>query len=101
MGIGLNTGACCAGNLGSPQRFDYSVIGEAVNVASRLEGLTKEVGVPILAGASVVAVAGKFAFLEIGSTRLRGKDKPERVYALIGDEAMAATRKVSRVQDRV
>ncbi len=93
MGIGLNTGACCAGNLGSPQRFDYSVIGEAVNVASRLEGLTKEVGVPILAGASVVAVAGKFAFLEIGSTRLRGKDKPERVYALIGDEAMAATQR--------
>jgi adenylate cyclase len=91
VGIGLNTGPCCAGNLGSPQRFDYSVIGEAVNVASRLEGVTKDLGVPILAGSRLADAARGFAFLDMGPVQLRGKDRPERVHALIGDEALAAT----------
>lgn len=89
IGIGLNTGACVVGNVGSPQRFDYSILGDVVNVASRLEGETKTFGAPIIAGAGTVAQAQDFAFLEIGRVNLRGKDRTERVFALAGDETVA------------
>ena len=50
IGIGLNTGSCCVGNMGSNQRFDYSVLGDDVNLASRLEGQSKTYGVEIVIG---------------------------------------------------
>lgn len=89
IGVGLNTGICVVGNVGSPQRFDYSILGDVVNVASRLEGETKVFGAPIIVGEGTVAQAQDFAFLEIGRINLRGKDRSERVFALAGDESFA------------
>lgn len=89
IGIGLNTGACCVGNVGSPQRFDYSILGDVVNVASRLEEATKDYGVPIVAGERTAAAAQGLAFLELGSVMIRGKERPERIFALLGDETVA------------
>ena len=74
IGIGLNTGECCVGNVGSPQRFDYSILGDVVNVASRLEEATKTFGVPIIAGEHTAQAAPGFAFLEIDAVTMRGKD---------------------------
>ena len=88
LGIGLNTGNCCVGNVGSPQRFDYSILGDVVNVASRLEGTTKSFGVPIIVGEKTALAAPSLAFLEIASVRVRGKERPERIFALIGDETV-------------
>lgn len=89
LGIGLNTGDCCVGNVGSPQRFDYSILGDVVNVASRLEEETKSYGVPIIAGEKTMLSAPALAFLELGSATVRGKERPERLFALIGDESVA------------
>jgi len=88
LGIGLNTGDCCVGNVGSPQRFDYSILGDVVNVASRLESTTKTYGVPIIVGEKTALAAPRLAFLEIASVKVRGKERPERIFALIGDETV-------------
>ncbi|MCH9809024.1 MAG: adenylate/guanylate cyclase domain-containing protein [Alphaproteobacteria bacterium] len=91
IGVGLNTGECCVGNVGSPERFDYSVLGDVVNIASRLESLTKTYGASIIAGASTVEAAADFAFLEIDTVILRGRTQRQPIYALLGDETMAAS----------
>lgn len=86
-GIGVNTGPCAVGNMGSKQRFAYSTLGDAVNLASRLEGQTKAYGVDILIGHETYIQISDFAVLELDLIQVKGKKKPERIYALIGDNA--------------
>lgn len=89
IGVGLNTGDCVVGNVGSPQRFDYSILGDVVNVAARLEESSKTFGASVIVGEATVAQAQDLAFIEIGRVPLRGKDRVERVFALAGDENVA------------
>lgn len=91
IGVGLNSGECCVGNMGSDQRFDYSVLGDAVNLASRLEGQTRTYGVGIIAGATTRENARGLAFLELDLITVKGKSIPERIFALIGDENLEST----------
>ncbi|HLI14040.1 MAG TPA: adenylate/guanylate cyclase domain-containing protein [Alphaproteobacteria bacterium] len=88
IGIGLNTGVCCVGNMGSDQRFDYSVLGDDVNLASRLEGQSKTYGVDIVIGERTAAEAPALATLELDLIRVKGKTRPVRIFGLIGDEGI-------------
>jgi class 3 adenylate cyclase len=88
IGIGVNTGECCVGNMGTPQRLNYSVLGDEVNVCSRLEGQSKTYGVDLVIGESTANECPNFAFLELDLILVKGKTKPVRIYTLLGDETV-------------
>jgi adenylate cyclase len=85
VGIGLNTGPCVVGNMGSDFRFNYSVLGDTVNVASRLEARTKDYRIPIVVGEATAQNAKeKFATMEIDRIQVKGKTEPETVFTVLG-----------------
>jgi adenylate cyclase len=100
VGLGLNTGTCVVGNLGSDVRFDYSVLGDSVNLASRLEGQSKEYGFPIIVGShTALAVKDKFAILELDFIMVKGKKEPEVIYAIAGREDTAQSGRFQRLRN--
>jgi adenylate cyclase len=97
MGIGLNTGLCLVGNLGSKYLFNYSVMGDPVNLASRLEAQTRTYGVDIIVSETTRAAAPGFAFLELDLIAVKGKTEAVRIFALLGSEAVAQTDRFHRL----
>ncbi|OUD14695.1 adenylate/guanylate cyclase domain-containing protein [Thioflexithrix psekupsensis] len=84
VGVGLNSGPMNVGNMGSQFRIAYTVMGDAVNLGSRLEGLTKQYGVQIIASETTVAAVPEYAFRELDRVRVKGKDLPVVIYEPLG-----------------
>jgi adenylate cyclase len=100
VGVGLNTGTCVVGNMGSDLRFDYSVLGDSVNLASRLEGQSKEYGFPIIVGSkTALAVKDAFAILELDFIMVKGKQEPEVIYAIAGRADVARSEHFQRLRN--
>ncbi len=91
IGIGLCSGEALVGNMGLETRFDYSALGDTVNVASRVESACKEVGYDILCAEPTREAAQNYALLEAGALALKGKSDRVRIYLVVGDDKLAAT----------
>ena len=91
IGIGISTGEALVGNMGLETRFDYSALGDTVNVASRVESACKEMGYDILVTNETRDAAPDLAYLDAGSLQLKGKSQRLRIQLLVGDGELAAT----------
>lgn len=100
IGIGLGSGPCCVGNFGSDRRFDYSALGDTVNLASRLEQQCKFYGVDTVVAESTWEHVPDLAHLELDLVQVMGKTQAVRIFALVGDEARATERGFTDLQAR-
>jgi len=102
VGVGINTGRCVVGNMGSDLRFNYSVLGDPVNLASRLEGQSKNYGLPIILGSKTASgLRDKFAILELDCITVKGKTEPESVFTVLGRADVAGSENFGRLNHTV
>ncbi|MDI1483920.1 adenylate/guanylate cyclase domain-containing protein [Polyangium sp. y55x31] len=96
IGVGINAGPVVAGNIGSSQRHEYTVIGDTVNLAARLEALNKETRTQILVSATVHhAVEKLFRTRQLGPLRIRGKPEPVEVFAILPSDVVPEPTRIS------
>jgi adenylate cyclase len=97
--IGLNSGEAIAGNMGSESRFDYTVMGDNVNLASRLEGISKQYGTELIISENTRTLIGDdFVCRELDLIRVKGKDKPVRIFELIGKKDEVTPEQTQKIE---
>ena len=98
IGVGLNSDVMTVGNMGSEFRMAYTVMGDGVNLASRLESLTKNYGVHIIVSEFTKALVPEFAYRELDNVRVKGKEKPVVIFEPIGEETQIDTAAKERLK---
>jgi adenylate cyclase len=102
IGIGVNHGEIIVGNIGHPQRMEFTVLGDGVNLASRLESATKQFHMDILVGETVEALTrDQFIYRSIGAVAFKGKTKPIEVFTLLSDRSKPAPVWLAKYHDGV
>ncbi len=101
IGIGLNTGGCVVGNMGSDQRFDYSVLGDSVNLAARLEGQSKSYGVKTVIGPETYeSVKDTYATLKLDLIAVKGKKEAVTIFTLAGDSVFKESSEFKNLESK-
>ena len=94
MGLGINTATVVVGNMGSTQRFDYTCLGDGVNLAARLEGQTKPYGVKLIVGSQTAElVRNVYQVIELDLIAVKGKTEPARIYTIVEEKNSKVTTK--------
>ncbi len=91
IGVGIHTGLACVGNMGAEIHFNYSAVGDAVNVAARIESACKDLGFDILVSETTAKALGGCALLDAGALPLKGKTTRTRLFAVVGGKALATS----------